>query len=185
MSITSAVGYIILIRCKAAQRHTDEVHEVISGKSHRQGESAHQYNNFHYIHLADMQQLHQHRKESETREDNQSGMSLDPALDLRGHESKVFCALDEQEIYYCRGADSSENPDFPFEIVPVVEGEYHSGYKLHHSAEEKRYRYRKEYSEYYRQGLFGVQQVVESEVDTTGHFYQSHYKCSSEKLEHH
>ena len=56
---------------------------------------------------------------------------------------------------------------------------------MHHSSEEKRYRYRKEYSEYYRQGFFGVQQVVETEVDTTGHFYQSHYKCSSEKLEHH
>ena len=132
-----------------------------------------------------MQQLHQYREESETAENDQSGMGLNPSFDFRGHECKVFSAFDKKKINNRCGADASKNPDFPFEIAPVIEGEYHSGEKLHHSSEEKRYRYRKEYSEYYRQGFFGVQQVVETEVDTTGHFYQSHYKCSSEKLEHH
>ena len=93
-----------------------------------------------------MQQLHKHGEKAETAEYYNGRVSVYPLFNLGCHECKVFGALDKQEVNDCRRAQSAENADFPFQILAVVEGEYHSRDKLHERAEEKGNRHRKEYA---------------------------------------
>ena len=124
-----------------------------------------------------MEQLHQHSENRETRQYDYCRIAFYPCLKLRSHESQVFCPLDQKEVNNSSGADASEYPYLPFQIAPVIEGEYHAGYKLHHCSEEKGYRHRQEYPENHRQGFLRVKQIIKTETDASRHLDQCHDKC--------
>ena len=112
-------------------------------------------------------------------------MFFNPCLDLGSHECKIFRPLDKQEINYRGSADTSEDSDFPLEIALVIERENHARQELDNCPEEKCYRHRQENTENDRQGFLRVQQVIEAQPDTSGHFDERYHEGGSEEFKDH
>ena len=175
-----------MISGETRQRHTDEVHQVIAGESHRQGKRTQQHHDLEDIHPAPVKQLHQQGESHQAAQDNHRGMRIHPSLVLRCHESQVFHTLNQQEIDDRRGSHATEDTDLPSQFASIIEREKETGQILHQRAEEKGDTHREEDTQDDRQRLLRVQQVEEGQSrGVSRHFPDGQREAGSQQLEHH
>ena len=160
--IAATVGHEIIVSIQSRQGHTDEVHQVVARKGHRQSKGSHHHDDLEYIHTAPVQHLHQNGEADEATGDNHPRILGHPQLVLLRHEGRVLQSLDEHEVDDSRSRQSAEQTDGPLQARLIVEGKYEAREPLHQCSEEEGYGHTEEDTEDDGQRLLGVQQVVET-----------------------
>ena len=133
-----------------------------------------------------MEQLHNEGAGHKGASEYGRGVVVDILPGFGSHPRHVLYPFEEHEIYDCCGGQASVYAYFPFQAAFVFKGEYGAGDKLHNGAEYERDGYRQEYSEYYRQGFLGVEQIAHSESALgSGYLEECHHKGCAKEFEHH
>ena len=161
--ISATIGHEIIVSIQSCQGHTDEVHQVVAGKGHRQGKGTHHHDDLEDIHPTPVEYLHQDGEANEATGDNHPRVLGHPQLVLLSHEGRVLQPLDEHEVDDGRSCQSTEEADGPLQTRLIIEGEDDARNPLHQCTEEEGYGHTEEDTKDDGEGLLGVQQVIETE----------------------
>ena len=134
-------GHIVLIRCQTAERHTDEVNQVIAGKGHGKGERAGENHHFQHIDFQYVEQLHKHCRDHETHTHDQQCVGRYPFLYFGSHECEVLGSFEQKEVDDGGDADAAVDAYLPFQAAAVLKREYRACQKLHYRTENEGYRH--------------------------------------------
>ena len=179
------VGRIIHKGRITGQRHTDEVHQVVTGKSQCQCKCSQQHHYLKYIDFTPVQNLHQDGEEYEERYDQHSGVLLYPVFVVGCHERTVLQTLYQHEVDDGSGSYTAEQRNAVLHVLFVVEGENDTCQPLYQHTEEERDGHRYEDGHDDGQGLVCVDEVSQTERIIAVDFDKGQCKCTSQQLEYH
>ena len=158
---THTVRRIVLPCGEACERHADEVHQVVAGEGHGEGESTHQHDYLQDIDLAPVQYLHDDAAADEEAEHQHAGVLLNPGIGIGCHEGGVLQTLDQQEVHDGGHGYAAENSGQVFHPGLIVECKYRTDYPLYHHTEDEGNRDREEDTENHREGLVCIDHLGE------------------------
>ena len=108
---TIGICHIVLIRRETSQRHTDEVHQVVTSESHSQGESTHQHRKLEDVDTAEVQEFHHNSRHHEGDADEETEILVDVIAYLSRQVRTLAQTLHKDEVREgCKG-DTAEDGD--------------------------------------------------------------------------
>ena len=163
---TMGVGGIVLIGSQTGQRHTDEVHKVVTGKGHGKTEGAHEHDKLEDVNAAQMQDFHDDGRANECIDQQQVDVAVDIVAHALTDVGTVADTFHKDEVGQHGERDATENGDGVAAVLLVVECEDHTADPHHNHADDKRDRHAHKDGDDHAQGLVGVEQhaIVKARV---------------------
>ena len=116
-----------MIAVEGGDRHTDEVHKVISREGKSESESAREDDDLENIEIEKNQpELHQHRGADKEHSKDRPGVRVKELHHFRRHEGGAARALHHEEVEDHRDCEAAVNTADPPVHLLVVEGEDHA-----------------------------------------------------------
>ena len=173
-----------MVRRETGERHTDEVDEVVAGKSHRQAEGTHQDGELEDVDAAEVEELHHDGRHHEGDDEEHSDVVADIVAPLSRQVRTLAQALHEDEVGEGGEGDATEDGDGVAAVLLIIEGEYDTRDPHHDDAEEEGDGNGCEDTDDHLQCLVAIEQHAVVEAWVAPHLQGGEDEGTAEQLKH-
>ncbi len=148
-------------RFKAGQRSTYEVHKVVAGKGHGQGEGTEEHHKLEDVDLEEMEEFHEHGEHHKAATEYGQTMGVDPVGGPPdgGEERGLAESAHEEKVEDGGDAQSAKDGYAVAKVLLIMERKYHTGYPHDNESYHEGDGHGKENADNHGEGLVGVDEV--------------------------